>query len=119
MAQPCVFVVEDEAILTTDLCDTVAEAGFKVAGPHSNLSSAMRAFRKRKPDVAILDVQLNDGKIFPIARKLADQKIPIIFHSGLAADAEVQARFPNATTLPKPCPPAVMIAAVNQLLHIS
>ena len=111
-----ILVAEDELIIACDLCDTVAEAGFEVEGPHMGVSSAMLAFQKEKPDLAILDISLDDGNVFALARKLEEEHVPIIFHSGCHTQEEVAARFPNATTLMKPCPPTAMIAAVNRVL---
>ena len=56
-----VLVAEDEFIIGCDLCHTVEEAGYIVEGPFEDLSSTMLAFQKNKPDIAILDVQLEDG----------------------------------------------------------
>ena len=111
-----ILVAEDEFIVAFDLCDTVEEAGFEVEGPHRGISSAMLAFQKEKPDLAILDVQLDDGVVFPLAQKLADENVPIIFHSGHHSREEVEAHFPTATTLAKPCPPSAMLKAVNEVL---
>jgi DNA-binding response OmpR family regulator len=112
-----ILVAEDELILAFDLCDTVAEAGYEVEGPHSGISSAMLAFQKAKPDLAILAITLDDGNVFALAHKLAEENVPIIFHAGRDTGAEVRARFPEATTLIKPCPPTKMIAAVNHALE--
>ena len=111
-----ILVAEDELIIAFDLCDTVEEAGFEVEGPHSGISSAMLAFQKEKPDLAILDVELDDGVVFPLAQKLAEENVPIIFHSGRHSREEVERHFPAATTLAKPCPPAQVIEAVNGVL---
>lgn len=112
-----ILVAEDELIIAFDLCDTVAEAGFEVEGPHSGISSAMLAFQKEKPDLAILDIELDDGAVFPLAKKLAEENVPIIFHSGRHSREEVEQHFPTATTLAKPCPPAQVIEAVNGVLQ--
>jgi len=112
-----ILVAEDELIVAFDLCDTVEEAGFVVEGPHAGISSAMLAFQKEKPDLAILDVRLNDGVVYPLAQKLADEQVPIIFHSGHHTADQVEAQFPNARTLSKPCPPADMLAAVSTALQ--
>lgn len=112
-----ILVAENERIIAFDLCDTVQEAGFEVAGPHSDISSAMLSFQKHKPDLAILDVQLDDGIVYPLAEKLADEEVPIIFHSGLFTRQEVEERFPKATTLLKPCPPNEMLQAVLEVLE--
>ncbi len=114
-----ILVAEDEPMIAFDLCETVAEAGYSVEGPHSGVSSAMLAFQKEKPALAILDITLNDGSVFPLAQKLTDENVPIIFHSGDDRSDEVRAQFPNATTLMKPCPPAVMIQAVKGALGTS
>ena len=112
-----ILVAEDEMVIAFDLCDTVEEAGFEVEGPHAGISSAMLAFQQAKPDLAILDISLHDGNVFPLARKLADEDVPIIFHSGRHSREEVEAQFPNALTLLKPCPPADMLRAVNDVLE--
>lgn len=94
-----ILVAEDEMIVAFDLCDTVEEAGFEVQGPHAGISEAMLDFQKEKPDLAILDVQLDDGIVFPLAQILADENVPIIFHSGQHSSEEVKSRFPEAVTL--------------------
>ncbi|MEP5938449.1 MAG: response regulator [Erythrobacter sp.] len=116
MAQPKILVAEVERVIAFDLCDTVEEAGYRVEGPHSDISAAMLAFQKDKPDLAILDVQLDDGIVFPLAKKLEAENIPIIFHSGRYSRDEVIEHFPDAQTLAKPCPPSAMIDAVSKVL---
>ncbi|NVE93517.1 response regulator [Altererythrobacter lutimaris] len=116
MVQPRILVAEDEAIVACDLIDTVEEAGFIVEGPHRDISSAMLAFQKEKPDLAILDVKLDDGVVYPLAQKLAEEDIPIIFHTGNYSTDEVENRFPDAHSLAKPCPPAEVLEAVNAAL---
>ena len=111
-----ILVAEDEMIVAFDLCDTVEEAGFEVQGPHAGISDAMLAFQKEKPDLAILDIELDDGIVFPLAQKLAAEHVPIIFHSGRHSREEVEARFPKAVTLAKPCPPTTMLETVNEVL---
>ncbi len=108
-----VFVAEDEAIIALDLCDTVSEAGYVVHGPFKDLSSAMLAYQKHKPDVAILDVQLGDGIVYPLAEQMMAEDVPVIFHSGQLSTREMMDRFPNAQALAKPCPPAEVLLTVQ------
>lgn len=119
MGQQTILVAEDEMIIGYDLCDTVAEAGYTVEGPFEDISSAMLAFQKHKPDLAILDVQLDDGNVFPLAETLIAEDIPVIFHSGNYAPDQVRERFPEAPALSKPCPPAEIIQSVQQALRAS
>ena len=82
MSLQCVLVAEDEMIIGVDLCDTVEEAGYEVAGPYDTASSAIDSLERRKPDLAILDVRLDDGEVYPLADALIAANVPVIFHSG-------------------------------------
>lgn len=119
MAQSVILVAEDEAIVAHDLCDTVEEAGFIVEGPFHDASSAMLSFEKNKPDLAILDINLAGGTAYSLAEKMMAEDVPVIFHSGQVTSAEVQALYPKASALSKPCPPAVIIDTVQQALDAS
>ena len=116
MAQQCVLVAEDELIIGVDLCDTVEEAGYEVAGPYDSASSAIDALELRTPDLAILDVRLDDGEVFPLAEKLMAANVPVIFHSGEISPKEVSGRYPNAHALAKPCPPNQIIETMREAL---
>ncbi|EDL48643.1 response regulator, hypothetical [Erythrobacter sp. SD-21] len=108
------LVAEDEMIVGYDLCDTVSEAGYLVEGPYNDLSSAMLAYQKTKPDIAILDVQLDDGIVYPLAEQMMAENVEVIFHSGQLSPQEVATRFPRAQALSKPCPPADVIHSVHR-----
>ena len=112
-----ILIAEDEAILAYDLAETVEEAGFKVEGPHPGISDAMLAFQKRRPDLAILDVELSDGNVFSFARTLKAEDVPVIFHTGSLTQQEIVDRFPNAIVRIKPCPPTSMLDAVGEALE--
>ena len=117
MGQPVILVAEDETIVAWDLCATVEEAGYTVEGPYTDISSAMLAYQKQKPDLAILDVQLGDGNVFPLAEQMMAENVPVIFHSGQMTPAEVARRFPSAQALAKPCPPAEVIDSIQRAAH--
>jgi DNA-binding response OmpR family regulator len=111
-----ILIAEDEYITAFDLCDTFEEAGYEVEGPHAGISSAMLACQKVKPDLAILDIELADGMTYELAQKLIDENVPVILHSERADARAVAARFPRATTVAKPCPPADLLDAVSRVL---
>ncbi len=77
----------------------------------------MLAYQKQKPDLAILDVQLGDGNVFPLAEQMMAEDIPVIFHSGNYTPGEVSERFPQSHALAKPCPPAAIIDSVQNALR--
>lgn len=114
--QPCVLVAEDELIIGVDLRDTVEEAGYRVEGPYHRIDAAMLSLQKKRPDVAILDIRLDDGDAFPLAEALMKENVPVIFYSGQVSPAEVNDRFPRAQACSKPCPPNRMIDMVREAL---
>lgn len=116
MEQPIILIAEDEPIVGMDLCDTIAEAGYRVEGPHGDLHSAMLAFQKQRPDLAILDIRLHDTVVYPFAEKLIAENVPVIFHSGHLPLEEVSARFPGTSALAKPCPPGDILTEVHTVL---
>jgi DNA-binding response OmpR family regulator len=97
---PTVLVVEDEFIIALDLCDTVEELGFALDGPYPDKAHAFEAIERALPDAAILDVNTEDGEVFPLADVLARAGVPIIFHSWS-----------------KPCPPYVLVHALQQAVQ--
>ncbi|MEZ5694303.1 MAG: response regulator [Altererythrobacter sp.] len=111
-----ILVAEDDFIVAFDLCETMAEAGYSVEGPHGDISSAMLAVQKNKPDIAILDVNLEDGQSYPLAERLMADDIPVIFHSGDYSVEQMRDRFPQALSCAKPCPPGDLIAKVHEAL---
>lgn len=113
---PVILVAENEAIIGHDLRDTVEEAGYIVEGPHHDVSSAMQAVEAKRPDLAILDIELDDGVVYPLAERLMREDVPVIFHSGQVPLEEMTARFPQVRALKKPCPPKAMLDNVADAL---
>ncbi|EAU40661.1 response regulator [Fulvimarina pelagi HTCC2506] len=78
-----VFVVEDEGVIAMQLEDSLIEAGCEVVGPAMRLKVAQRMVEAdTKVGVAVLDVNLGDATVFPIAESLQDMGIPIVFATG-------------------------------------
>lgn len=102
--QPRVLIMEDEFIVALDLSDMAADLGFCVDGPFATLAEGVEAIATHRPDAAILDVQLADGEVFPLADVLMQLGVPIIFHSGHADNGRLLARYPHARSAGKPCP---------------
>lgn len=107
---PRILIMEDEFIVALDLSDMTQDLGFEVEGPYATLAEGRRAIDQHRPDAAILDVQLADGEVYPLADLLMQLGVPIIFHSGHADQTSLLARYPTARNASKPCP-AELIAS--------
>jgi CheY-like chemotaxis protein len=81
--QISVFVVEDEALVALNLEDMLVDLGFEVAASAMRLEQALDIVdRGCGADVAILDVNLAGKPVFPVAERLAQTGIPIVFATG-------------------------------------
>ncbi len=114
--RPVILLVEDEMIIAFDLCDRLEECGFEVDGPYPSVARAMTALGALRPQAAILDVQLTDGDVMPLADQLAEMKIPIIFHSGHAKPEFLKQRYPEAAVCAKPCSAGMLEDSLRAML---
>lgn len=86
-------------------------------GPFENVADSLDAIAEHLPDSAILDVQLDGEDVELVANSLKRNGVPIIFHSGHAKPAELEARFPNSHFCGKPCTPQTLIETVRVSLN--
>ena len=112
--RPKVLVVEAEFIIALDLSETVQDLGYELEGPFEGKEAAIEAIEEGMPDLAILDVFTADGEVYPLADKLVEAGVPIVFHSGHVTPAEVRALYPDAVACAKPCPPDRLIDAMQE-----
>jgi len=112
---PRVLIMEDEFIVGLDLSDMTQELGFSVEGPYATVAEGEKVLERHRPDAAVLDVQLADGEVFPLADLLVRLGVPIIFHSGHADIAALTARYPEARSAAKPCPAELIASYLVQV----
>lgn len=112
--RPRVLVVEDEFIIALDLSETVKDLGYELDGPYADRTNALEALEDDFPDCAILDVFTADGEVYPLADRLSEAGVPIIFHSGHVPPEELRGRYPEAQACAKPCPPDRLIDALQE-----
>lgn len=96
-----VLVVEDEILVAMLVEDMLVDMGFAVVGPAYRLSDGLRLAEHETIDLAVLDVNLNGARSFPIAAVLADRRIPFVFATGYGA-VGVEADFPGVSVISKP-----------------
>lgn len=78
-----ILIVEDEFLLASDLAQALESAGYKVVGPAPSVDIALKTIDASQPDAAVLDIQLSDGKSFPVARRLLELGLPFVFLTGI------------------------------------
>lgn len=96
-----VLVVEDEMMVAMLVEDMLVDMGFDVIGPAYRLSDGLRLAEREPIDIAVLDVNLNGIRSFPIAAVLTDRGIPFVFATGYGTTG-VEVEYPDVPVLAKP-----------------
>jgi two-component system, response regulator PdtaR len=76
-----ILVVEDDAVIAMNMEWVLSQGGWQVIGPVATASAALRLLRQHHPDVAVLDVKLEDGFVTPVAEELRTLGIPFVLAS--------------------------------------
>ena len=102
MRRPQVILVEDESLVALMMEDLLSELGCDVVASFASLPPALDWLKSqtRKPDGALLDVNLGGQMVFPLAVELAAQDVPFAFATGYGALADE--RFSQAPLIHKP-----------------
>lgn len=87
--------------IAMDMEYLVTEAGYEVVGPCASVADGLHAARETALDGAILDVNLGDERVWPVAELLDQQGVPFLLATGYSL-AEVPERFRTRNILHKP-----------------
>ena len=83
-----ILVVEDEYLAADDLREGLEEAGVEVLGPVPSVAQAMDLLDAgARPDAAVLDVNLGEERVWPVADRLREAGVPFILATGYDARA--------------------------------
>ncbi|HGK7302714.1 TPA: response regulator [Stenotrophomonas maltophilia] len=110
----CLLLVEDQLDLAELVEDALASDGNTITHAES-VFEALSLLRNEQFDAAILDIELGDGVVFPVADRLAELGVPFLFASAVY-DQVVPARHQKARFVAKPFHIPQLQEAVNQTL---
>lgn len=97
-----ILVVEDEYILAQCLRDLLESDGALVLGPVGNLEDADALLDScALPDAAILDINLGGQNVYPVADRLSNAHVPLMFTSGYDREL-VPPRYAESLQCTKP-----------------
>ena len=111
-----VFLVEDEAMVSMMLEDTLVELGCVVTGVAASVTEALSCVGSTPAiDAAILDVHRGGELVFPVADVLRERRVPLVFSTGFGP-ADLAARYPASRLLNKPYAPEALAAVLHDFL---
>jgi CheY-like chemotaxis protein len=77
------LVVEDEYLVAAELAQALEQRGASVIGPAATVSRAFELLAcTARLDGALLDMQLRNERVFPLADALRVRAVPIVFVTG-------------------------------------
>ena len=78
-----VLLVEDDYFIADEMQRTLSKRGAKVLGPVASVDRALALIEASpKIDAAVLDINLRDVMVFPVADALTTRGVPFIFATG-------------------------------------
>lgn len=95
-----VLVVEDEAIIALMIVEWLSEMGCEALGPAARLADGFALAQTEPLDAAVLDVNVNSERVYPLADYLRGRGIPLVFATGYGDSVAEDAV--NAPVLEKP-----------------
>jgi CheY-like chemotaxis protein len=110
-----VLIVEDESMVNLLLQDMLEDAGCSVVGSASRLQEAVEKAKALTFDLALLDINLNGERSFPVAELLSERGVGCVFVTGYGA-ASLPSSYRTIPVLQKPFLQADLERAIRAAL---
>jgi len=112
-----VLVVEDDALQADLVCDLLLAEDMEPIGPAATAEAAISLLDATSLDAGVLDIRLQNGLCFDVARTMIERRIPFLFLTGSAGEV-VPTDFRAVPLLHKPCESATLFEALRKILPL-
>lgn len=86
-----ILIVEDESLVAAMLEDMLTDLGAIVVGPAGTIKASLALAQSESMDAAVLDVNVRNERIDPVAKVLRDRGVPLVFATGYGQGAATTA----------------------------
>lgn len=111
-----ILVAEDDALLALGYEESLKDAGAEVVGPAATVEEAGKLAEANGISAALLDIRLDDGEVWPVARLLAGKGVPFAFCTGHFNSSNLPAEWSGRPILTKPTRSNRIIDALAKML---
>jgi CheY-like chemotaxis protein len=111
-----ILIVEDEPFIALELKASIEDAGGKVVGPVGSVQAAIQLLKTDVIAAAILDVELTDGKVTPVAEALLARRIPMVFQSGVQLPSDLRRQCADVVFYKKPASAQLLLEKLAELI---
>jgi len=108
-----ILVVEDNYMIATLIEHGLTSAGWRVSGPVPRLAEALDAASRESYDAAVLDINLHNERVFPVADLLSQRNVPYLFVTGYNS---VPAGYAQLPRIVKPFKIDELLCALSKLV---
>jgi CheY-like chemotaxis protein len=115
LASKRVLIVEDEFFVAIQIESALQSFGCETIGPFTRLDVAIQASRRERFDLAVLDINLNQTLVYPLADELSLRRIPFVFLTGYA-HADLPETYRSLPRIQKPFDPRTIKRALIRAL---
>ena len=114
-----IFAVEDESLVAMQLEDILDELGCVVAGLAMRVDRA-QSMLDAVPDIdaAILDMNIAGVKVYPVAERLRERNVPIVFATGYGLEG-IETEWRVFPVLQKPYTAEQIARALTQSMSLT
>jgi CheY-like chemotaxis protein len=97
-----ILIAEDNVFAAMELERIILECGCTPIGPVATVEQALRLVREEPLDGAVLDINLRDRSVIPVAEELIRRGIRLIFATGYEAGYALPTELASRPCLRKP-----------------
>ena len=109
-----VLIVEDSLLISMDEQAMVEACGCAVVGPVASVEEALALIGTERLSAAVLDVNLGEDCVWPVAAALDERGVPFVLATGYA-DPEIPARYRSRPLLAKPLGVAALKGRLEEI----
>ncbi len=111
-----ILVLDDEWLIAEQHAEVFSSVGAEIVGPFLSLSDALEQ-EAEAIDLAVLDFALeNDENVLPLAEKLRDAEVPIVFVTGYGSNTDLPPKFDDDLIVPKPASANALLGSAARLV---
>jgi DNA-binding NarL/FixJ family response regulator len=113
LADLTILIAEDQIPLALDLAAVLEDDGVLVVGPAETVAEGLVLAEQGDIAAAILDANLLDRDITPLALRLIDRGIPFVIYTGTGLPADLASVYPDLPVVMKPALPETVVDALQ------
>ncbi len=107
-----ILIAEDEALVACDLACAVKALDGIVIGPVASVAEALSLLDEGAVDAAIVDANLIDRDVTPLAIRLIKLDVPLVVHTGNGLPDLLRQSHPYLPVVMKPMSSDTVLAAL-------